>query len=102
MIIDLNKDTFEDEVLKASGKVLVDFWAPRCVPCVKMTPHLEELAKERTDVKFCRLNVDEETLIAMQHRVFGIPTFMVFENGVMTAADGGYMEKSELNALLDK
>jgi len=53
-------------------------------------------------VKFCRLNVDEETLIAMQHGVLSIPTFMIYENGEMTAADAGFMKKDELLTFLGK
>lgn len=102
MIIDLTKLNFEAEVLQSDRKVLVDFWAPRCLPCRQMAPILEEIESELDNVKVCRLNVDEETLIAMQHGVLSIPTFMVFENGAMTAADAGFMEKSELLALLNK
>lgn len=104
MIIDLTKDSFQHEVLEYKGKVLVDFWAPRCVPCKETEPHLisleKELSNSGSNIKICRLNVDEHTIVAMHHGVLSIPYFLVFENGKMISYDGGFMTKEQLADLI--
>ena len=59
MVVKLTSDTYEQEVMKAEGTVLVDFYADWCGPCKMQGPIVEQLAEERTDVKFCKLNIDE-------------------------------------------
>ena len=81
MAVVLTKENFEQEVLKADKPVLVDFWAEWCGPCQMMLPVIEELAKEQTEIKVCKVNVDEQMELARQYRVMSIPTFLVFKNG---------------------
>ena len=80
--VTISDSTFEDEVLKAEGLVIVDFWAEWCMPCRMLGPIIEELASEyEGKVKVAKLNVDENQQIAGQYQVTGIPTVIFFKNG---------------------
>ena len=100
MIQMLTQDTYEQEVMKAEGTVLVDFYADWCGPCKMQGPIVEQLSNERTDVKFCKLNVDEAPAIAMELGISSIPTIMVVKNGEITYKQPGLMQKTQLEALL--
>ena len=89
-------ETFGSEVLKADKPVLVDFWAAWCGPCRMLAPVLEELEKERPDLKICKIDVDDAPGLAMQYRVASIPTVMLFQNGQIAAKVVGYVSKDEL------
>ena len=91
----INGQAFEAEVLKAEGKVLVDFYADWCGPCKMLSPILEELEKEGK-VKVCKINVDEENALAMQFRVSSIPMLVLFENGKAVRTTLGYQSKDKL------
>lgn len=98
-VINLTTENFEEEVLNAKEPVLVDFWATWCGPCQTMGPLVEEIAEERTDVKVCKLDVDQEPELARQYRVMSIPTFLVFKDGEVAKRDMGVMSKEELEGL---
>ncbi len=89
---------FNEEVLKSSTPVLVDFWAPWCGPCQMMGPIVEELAKEFADknIKIGKLNVDENSETAGQYGVMSIPSFMVFKNGEIVEQMTGGVQKEKL------
>ena len=72
--ISVNKNNFNQEVLNSDKPVLMDFWAPWCGPCRMVVPLIEEIAKERSDIKVVKINVDEEQELAMQFGVMSIPT----------------------------
>ena len=72
--IQVNKDNFQEVVLNSDKPVLVDFWASWCGPCRMVAPVLEEIANERSDVKVCKINVDEEPELAGRYNVMSIPT----------------------------
>jgi len=95
---------FNEEVLKATMPVLVDFWAPWCGPCQMMGPIVEELAKEfeGKNIKIGKVNVDENNNVAGQYNVMSIPSFMVFKDGTMVDQLTGGVQKEKLKALIEK
>lgn len=99
--IHVTADNFEAEVLKAEGTVLVDFWADWCGPCRMLSPIIEQVAEERSDIKVCKINVDESGSLAEQYKVSNIPTLTVFKNGVPDKKSVGVISKSEILSLLD-
>ena len=100
MVNVITQDTYEQEVMKAEGTVLVDFYADWCGPCKMQAPIVEMLSEERSDVKFCKLNVDDAPAIAIQLGISSIPTIMVVKNGEITFKQAGLMQKAQLEALL--
>ena len=79
--IDINKNNFQDEVMNSEKPVLLDFWAPWCGPCRRVVPIVEEIAKERPDIKVGKVNVDLESELASQFGVMSIPTLVVIKDG---------------------
>ena len=102
MAVVLTKENFEQEVLKADKPVLVDFWAEWCGPCQMMLPVVEELSRDQTAFKVCKVNVDEQMDLARKYRVMSIPTFLVFKNGEVTAQTLGAQPKESLIELVQK
>ncbi len=101
-IIHITDDTFEKEVLKSSGPVLVDYWAEWCGPCKMIAPVLEEIAKEYAEkIKIAKLNIDENPATPPKYGIRGIPTLMLFKNGNVEATKVGAVSKSQLSAFLD-
>ena len=95
-VIHLTSENFEQEVIKSDIPVLVDFWADWCGPCKRLGPIVEEAANEVTDVKICKVNIDEEDSLALKYRVMSIPTLILFKNGEKAATSVGAISKSEL------
>ena len=98
-------DSFDEEVVKSQGLVMVDFWATWCGPCKIVAPVVEELAKEyEGKVTFAKLNTDENPDIASRYSIRGIPTLMFFKDGkVMDQVVGAVpkgQHKSKLDSLL--
>ncbi|KPU27071.1 thioredoxin [Caloranaerobacter sp. TR13] len=81
-MLEVNKETFEAEVLNAEGYVLVDFWGKSCEPCKALLPHVEELAEKYGDkMKFCKLDTSSARRLAIKQRVLGLPTIAIYKDG---------------------
>lgn len=90
-------DSFDADVLKANGAVLVDFWAEWCGPCRQIAPALEEVAKEMAGkLTVTKINIDENPGTPSKYGVRGIPTLMLFKNGEVSATKVGALPKSKL------
>ena len=96
----VTSETFETEVLKADRPVIVDFWAAWCGPCKKLSPMIHQLAEETADIKFCKVNVDEEPDLASRFRIMSIPSLLVFKDGELANTSVGLISKNEVLALV--
>ena len=99
-VITITKENFEAEVLKSAQPVLLDFWAAWCGPCRMLSPIVDEVAEERTDVKVGKVNVDEQPDLAAEFGVMSIPTLLVFRDGKLVDQSVGARPKSGVLALL--
>ena len=100
MITTVTKENFDQEVLMAKEPVLVDFWAAWCMPCKMLSPIVDQVASERSDVKVCKINIDDEGELAIRYGVMSIPTLIVFKNGEITNKSIGLISKEDIHALL--
>jgi thioredoxin len=94
--------SFELDVLKASGPVLVDYWAEWCRPCVAIAPLMVEIAKDYEGrLTVAKVNVDENQATPAKYGIRGIPTLMLFKNGTVVGTRVGQLKKPELVAFID-
>lgn len=96
----ITKENFEAEVLKASGTVLIDFWATWCGPCRMLSPIVDQVAAEHPEVKIGKINVDEQPELAQQFDIMSIPTLLVFRNGQKVNESVGLIPQEKVEALL--
>ena len=99
-VVTITKENFEQEVLQSTKSVLLDFWASWCGPCRMLSPVVDEVAEERTDVKVGKVNVDEQPELAGQFGVMSIPTLLVFEQGKLVRQAVGARPKASVLDLL--
>ena len=82
MAVDLNRDTYEDEVIKAKEPVMVDFWGPQCRPCLALMPAVDKLEKEyEGKIKVTKLNAAENRMLCAKLRVMSLPTYLFYKDG---------------------
>jgi len=97
----ITKENFEQEVILSDKPVLLDFWASWCAPCRMVLPVVEEIAQERSDIKVCKINIDEQPDLASRFRIMTIPTLMVMRQGEMVQKAVGALPKEQILELLD-
>ena len=98
--INIDKNNFHEEVILSEKPVLLDFWAPWCGPCRMVVPMVEEIARERPDIKVGKINVDENPELARQFGVMSIPTLVVMQNGKIINQARGARPKKAILAML--
>ena len=99
--ININQSNFQNEVMNSDKPVLLDFWAPWCGPCRMVVPIVEEIARERSDIKVGKINVDENPELAGQFGVMSIPTLVVMKNGKIVNQSMGAKPKNAILAMLN-
>ncbi len=102
LVLHVTDADFNDTVLKASGPILVDYWAEWCGPCKMIAPVLDEVAAEyQGKLTIAKLNIDENPKTPQHYGVRGIPTLMLFKGGEVEATKVGALTKSQLTAFID-
>ena len=101
-IVQLSDASFEADVIKAQGPVLVDFWAEWCGPCKMIAPILNEVADEYAGkLTVAKINIDQNSETAPRYGIRGIPTLLLFKNGAVAATKVGALSKTQLKEFLD-
>ena len=103
MVQEVSVDNFENEIIKNDKLTVVDFYANWCGPCRKLSPILEEVESELSaDIKFAKINTDENIEVAKQYQVSGLPTLLIFKNGEVVERLVGLMPKNSIITNIEK
>ena len=100
MALIVTKESFKQEVLESKIPVLVDFYADWCGPCRMLAPVIDEISAERSDIKVCKINVDNDSELAAAYGVMSIPSLFVFKNGEVSNHALGALPKNQILDLL--
>lgn len=98
-IIEVNEEIFEKEI-KEGGIQLVDFYGTWCPPCKALAPIIEDFAKEHSNIKILKVNVDENQALAIKYRIMNVPTLLVIKDGEIIKTSIGLISKSEIEELV--
>jgi thioredoxin 1 len=101
-VINLTDLNFEQEVMQSDKPVLIDFFATWCGPCTMVSPLVDEIAQERSDIKVCKVDVDDQGELASRFGVSSIPMLVVMKNGKVTAQNVGAVPKEKILELVEK
>lgn len=96
MVKEITKDNFDKEVIAANGKVLVDFWASWCGPCMMLGPIVADVSEKIDNVKFCKVDCDNDRELALEYGINAIPCLLVFENGEIVNRSVGLVEEQDI------
>ena len=99
-IIKVNSQNFEEEVIKSEKPVLIDFYADWCGPCKMLSPIIDEIAEENSEIKVVKVNVDDSQDLAMKYQVMSIPALVVIKNGEEVNRSVGLIDKSQVVNLI--
>lgn len=94
--IEITKNNFNEEVLTSTKPVLLDFWASWCGPCRMVGPIVEEIARERSDIKVGKVNVDEQPELARKFQIMSIPTLLIIKDGTIANKAIGFQSKQQI------
>lgn len=101
--IEVNKNNFEQVVLKSEKPVVVDFWAAWCGPCRTLSEIIEQLAEDFAEtVVVAKVNVDDETELSTEHRIMSIPTIMIYKNGQIVEKMVGVHSSEEFSEIIKR
>ena len=96
----INKNNFQKEVLESDRTVLLDFWASWCGPCKSIAPIIDEIAAENSQIKVCKVNIDEEEELATQFHIMSVPTLLVVKDGKVVNQSVGLKPKNLILEML--
>ena len=101
-LLEVTEQNFENEVLNSNKLTVVDFWAPWCGYCIKLSPVIEQIAQEMPDVKFVKMNTDECMNVARDYAISGLPCLLIFKNGEPQDRIVGAMPKANIISNVQK
>lgn len=99
-VITITEKNFEEEILNSEKIALIDFYAEWCGPCKMQSPIIDKMAEERTDVKVCKINVDENQKLAEKYNIMSIPTLLIIKNREIAKQFVGLTPKEKIEEYL--
>lgn len=92
----VNKSNFEKEVLESDRTVLLDFWASWCGPCKSLSSVIDEISAEHSEIKVCKINIDEEQELAERFNIMSVPTIFIVKDGKVVNQSVGLKTKNQI------